>query len=88
MLVLHIINFVFLLMQKKFSICAPDHKWARNNFEMRDAIIMKNNLNKARQRKIKLNWIVPSNDLISFMCILILKLVLDTREYLKIFQMN
>jgi len=47
-------------MQKKFSICPPYHRWARKNFEMRGAVTMKNNLNKARQRKIKPNWIGDS----------------------------
>jgi len=59
MLVLHI-NFVSLLMQKKFLICPLDHRWARKNFEMRGAVTMKNNLNKAPQRKIKPNRIGDS----------------------------
>ena len=41
-------------------ICQPDHRWARKNFEMRDAVIMKNNLKKARQSNNKPNWIGDS----------------------------
>ena len=43
--------------QKKFSICPPDDRWARKNFEMRGAAVMKNNLNKARTVMNRPSWI-------------------------------
>ncbi|TKY72513.1 transposase, Ptta/En/Spm, plant [Spatholobus suberectus] len=42
---------------RKHSICPPDHKWARRNFEMRGAAILKNNLNKAHTIMKKPNWL-------------------------------
>jgi len=39
-------------MQKKFSICPLDHRWAKKNFEMQGALIMKNNLNRLDRERL------------------------------------
>lgn len=42
---------------KKFSICPADYDWAKRNFEMQGAAMMKNILNDARTTMNKPNWI-------------------------------
>ncbi|XP_045797186.1 uncharacterized protein LOC123891371 isoform X2 [Trifolium pratense] len=41
----------------RFNFCPPDDALARKNFERRGAVIMKNNLNKARVAKKRPDWI-------------------------------
>ncbi|KAJ1389012.1 putative transposase, Ptta/En/Spm, plant [Sesbania bispinosa] len=43
-----------------FSICPPNERWARKNFDMRGASLLKNNLNKVRTKLSKPNWIGDS----------------------------
>ncbi|KAJ1375240.1 putative transposase, Ptta/En/Spm, plant [Sesbania bispinosa] len=45
---------------RKFSIIPPNSRWARKNFDMRGAALMKNNLEKARAKMEKPSWIGES----------------------------
>jgi len=49
--------FVFTYIKSFPFVHPPDDRWARNNFEMRDASVMKNNLNKARTIMNRPSWI-------------------------------
>ncbi|KAL3007098.1 hypothetical protein AAZX31_08G315600 [Glycine max] len=42
---------------RKFSICPPDYNWAKKNFEIQGAAMMKNILNEARTTMNKPNWV-------------------------------
>ncbi|KAJ1387123.1 putative transposase, Ptta/En/Spm, plant [Sesbania bispinosa] len=53
-------DFWFDEFMRKFSICPLDGKWARKNFDMRGAALMKNNLEKAHVKMEKPNWIGES----------------------------
>lgn len=45
---------------EKFSICPPDYGWAKKNFDMQGAVMMKDFLNEARTTMNKPNWIEDS----------------------------
>ncbi|XP_058729649.1 proline-rich receptor-like protein kinase PERK8 isoform X4 [Vicia villosa] len=47
----------FAAFKKRFNICPPDDAWARKNFEIRGAAVMKNNLNKVRTTMNRPRWI-------------------------------
>jgi len=52
-------SFLFVFMYKKSFpfVHPPDDGWSRKNFKMRDATVMKNNLNKARTIMNRPSWI-------------------------------
>ena len=47
----------FPYIQIKFSISPPDYNWAKKNFEIQGAAMMKNILNEARTTMNKPNWV-------------------------------